>query len=236
MTGVQTCALPISEQGARRSLEDSLQRMGVASIDMLLIHDVVVRWHGERFEERYAQAMNGAYRALHKLREEGIVKAIGVGIKDADVCARFARDGDFDCIMLAGQYTLLNHEGLDEFLPLALKKGISVLLAAPFNSGILATGAVPGAHYFYQPASEEILATVRRIEAVCAVHKTPLAAAALQFPLNHPAVATVVVGARTAREAEVNARNVQLPIPQGLWDDLKTERLIPIDAPTGTIQ
>ncbi|MET0607035.1 MAG: aldo/keto reductase [Beijerinckiaceae bacterium] len=221
-----------SAAGARRSFEDSLQRLGMASIDMLLIHDVVPRWHGERFEQRYREAMSGAYPELVKLREEGVVKAIGVGVKDADVCARFASDGDFDCIMVAGQYTLLNHDALDVFLPVASRRGIGVLMAAPFNSGILATGAAHGAAYFYQPAAPEILAQTRRIEAVCAAHAVPLAAAALQFPLGHAAVVSVVVGARSSREAAENARLVQTSIPSGLWADLKQERLIPRHAPT----
>ena len=220
-----------SAEGTRRSVEDSLQRLGLARIDMLLIHDVVSRWHGDRFEERYREAMTGAYPELARMRDEGLVRAIGVGIKDADVCERFARDGDFDCIMLAGQYTLLNHEGLDSFLPLAESRDISVLMAAPYNSGILATGAGPGAKYFYQDAPAEIIDRVRRIEAVCAAHDVPLAAAALQFPLGHPAVASVVVGARSAAEVDANADLVTRRLPAGLWADLKAERLLPAHAP-----
>ncbi|MBN9064795.1 MAG: pyridoxal 4-dehydrogenase [Rhizobiales bacterium 65-9] len=223
-----------STAGARRSLEDSLQRLGMARIDMLLIHDVVPRWHGERFEERYREAMAGAYPELARLREDGLVRAIGVGVKDANVCARFARDGDFDCIMIAGQHTLLNHEAIDEFLPLAAEKRIAVLMAAPFNSGVLATGAAEGAAYYYQPAPPDILARVRRIEAVCAAHGVPLAAAALQYPLGHPAVASVVAGARTAQEIEENARLATMPIPPALWADLKQEKLLPAHAPTPT--
>ena len=111
------CVYDYSAAGARRSVEDSLQRLGLARLDMVLIHDVVRRWHGDRFEERYREAMMGAYPELVRMRDEGLVAAIGVGIKDADVCERFARDGDFDCIMLAGQYTLLNHEGLEASFP-----------------------------------------------------------------------------------------------------------------------
>lgn len=220
-----------SADGVRRSLEDSLQRMGLARVDMLFIHDVVTRWHGDLFEQRYREAMDGAYRALFQMREEGVVRAIGVGIKDADVCARFARDGDFDAIMLAGQYTLLNHEALDEFLPLAAARRIAVLLAAPFNSGILATGAVLGARYFYQPAPEPVLETVRRIEAVGHAHGVPLPAAAIQFPLGHPAVASVVVGARSPQEVRANAGHLCHPIPAAFWEDLKALGLLPAHAP-----
>lgn len=221
-----------SAAGVRRSLEDSLQRLGLARVDILLIHDVVRRWHGDGFEQRYREAMTGAYPELARMREEGLVGAIGVGIKDADVCERFARDGDFDCIMLAGQYTLLNHEALDGFLPLAERRNIAVLMAAPFNSGILATGAAPGAKYFYQDAPPDVLGKVRRIEAICASHGVPLAAAALQFPLGHKAVASVVAGARTAAEVDMNADLVMRPLPSGLWADLKSERLIPAHAPS----
>ncbi len=220
-----------SAAGVRRSLEDSLQRLGLAYVDVLLIHDVVRRWHGDGFEQRYREAMSGAYPELARMREEGLVKAIGVGIKDADVCERFAKDGDFDCIMLAGQYTLLNHEALDTFLPLASERKIAVLMAAPFNSGVLATGASSGAKYFYQDAPADVLDKVRRIEAVCNSHGVPLAAAALQFPLGHKAVAAVVAGARSAAEVEINADLVARPLPPGLWSDLKSERLIPAHAP-----
>ncbi|MHB2169707.1 aldo/keto reductase [Alsobacter sp. R-9] len=220
-----------SAAGVRRSLEDSLQRLGLARVDMLLIHDVVRRWHGDAFEQRYREAMDGAYPELDRMRSEGLVRAIGVGIKDADVCERFARDGDFDCIMLAGQYTLLNQDGLDSFLPLAAKKNIAVLMAAPYNSGILATGAARGAKYFYQDAPEDVLAKVRRIEAVCASHGVPLAAAALQFPLGHPAVATVVAGCRSASEVHANADLMAQALPAALWSDLKSEKLIPAHAP-----
>jgi D-threo-aldose 1-dehydrogenase len=175
--------------------------------------------------------MEGAYPALAELRAAGVVRAIGVGVKDWDVCLRYLRAGDFDCVMLAGQYTLLCQDALPELLPHCARTGVAVLLAAPFNSGILATGAAPGARYFYEPASPEILARTRRLEAVCGRHEVPLAAAALQFPLAHAAVASVVAGARSRAEVEANVQLVRRPIPSALWQELKEEGLLPVAAP-----
>jgi len=221
-----------SFDGAMRSLEDSLQRLGLCRADIVFIHDVNPRWHGDAYEQRFAEAMNGAYRALERLRAEGVVRAIGVGVKGADVCARFARAGDFDCFMLAGGYTLLEHAALADFLPLCASGKQSVIVASPFNSGILATGAIEGARYFYEPAPVPILERVRRLEAVCARHAVPLGAAALQFTLGHPAVTTAVCGYRSRDEVDTNLAWSTLPIPAALWDELKSAQLIPLHAPT----
>jgi D-threo-aldose 1-dehydrogenase len=220
-----------SRDGARRSLEDSLQRLGLARVDIALIHDVVPRWHGAEFERRFRESMDGAYPALAELRAAGVVRAIGVGVKDWDVCLRYLRGGDFDCVMLAGQYTLLCQDGMTELLPHCARTGVGVLLAAPFNSGILATGAEPGARYFYQPAPPEILARTRRLETVCRRHGVPLAAAALQFPLAHAAVASIVTGARSRAEVDVNVQLIRQPIPPAFWQELKAEGLLPTAAP-----
>jgi D-threo-aldose 1-dehydrogenase len=220
-----------SYDAAMRSLEDSLQRLGLASIDIALIHDINRRWQGDRLEQRYAEAMAGAYRALERLRGEGVVKAIGVGVNDVDVLLRCARDGDFDCFMLAGRYTLLDQTALPELLPECARRGISVLLAGPYNSGILATGARPGATFWYSEAPPEIMERVRRIEAVCARHGVPLAAAALQFPLGHPAMASVVAGMRSAEEVNQAVAWMRLPIQADFWQELRQEDLIARDAP-----
>ena len=220
-----------SYDGAMRSLEQSLLRLGTDHVDILLIHDVDVWTHGAMMEQRFAEAMDGAYRALETLRSEGTVKAIGVGVNEAEMCERFARAGDFDVMMLAGRYSLLEQGALDGFLPLALEKGIAVMLAGVFNSGILATGARPGAHYNYKPAPPDILAKVARIEAVCASHDVPLPQAALAFAGAHPAVATVVLGAVTPAEIERNVALVARPVPAELWSDLRAEGLIPAHAP-----
>ncbi|QCI69288.1 aldo/keto reductase [Phreatobacter stygius] len=221
-----------SHDGALRSLEQSLIRLGTDHVDILLIHDVD-RWtHGDAVEEHFKTAMSGAYRALVRLRDEGVVKAIGVGVNEAAMCERFARAGDFDVMMLAGRYTLLEQGALETFLPLALARNIAVLLAGVFNSGILATGARPGAFYNYAPASPALLDRVSRIEAICKAHGTELAHAALAFPAAHPAVASIVLGAVTSDEIRQNVETLKKPIPQALWSDLKSAGLLPADAPT----
>ncbi|HRJ69831.1 MAG TPA: aldo/keto reductase [Beijerinckiaceae bacterium] len=226
-------AFDYSYDGAMRSLEQSLLRLGRNSVDILLIHDVDVWTHGPAMiEQRFKEAMNGAYRALERLRAEGTVRAIGVGVNEAEMCARFATAGDFDCMLLAGRYSLLEQGALDTFLPLAERRRISVLLGGVFNSGILATGAVPGAKYNYQAAPPEILERVRRIEEVCVAHRVPLAAAAVQFPLAHPAIASVVLGAVTPAEVERNLAGVSRRIPPRFWDDLRTAGVLPREVPT----
>jgi D-threo-aldose 1-dehydrogenase len=222
-----------SYDGTLRSLEHSLQRLGTNAIDIVLIHDVNQRWQGDMLEQRYAEAMRGAYRALDEMRAAGAIGAIGVGVNDWSILQRFAGDGDFDCFMLAGRYTLLDHTALDTFLPDCERRRIAVLMAAPFNSGILATGTRPGATFFYQEAPPDIVARTRAIEAVCARHGVALAAAALQFPLAHPTVSSVVTGVATAAEASANLAHCAAAIPHAFWDELKHEGLIAAAAPTG---
>ncbi len=218
--------------GVLRSVEDSFQRLGLNRIDILLLHDVNRKWHGDDVDRRFDEAMRGGYRALDELRRNGEISAFGVGVNDPGILARFARSGDFDCFMLAARYTLLEQDPLDELLPLCSEKKISILIAAPFASGILATGAKPGATYFYSEAPPEIMDKAQRIEAVCRRHGVPLPAAALQFPLGHPAIATVVPGFRSPQEVESNLAHFSHKIPAEFWQDLKTEKLIRADAPT----
>jgi D-threo-aldose 1-dehydrogenase len=226
-------AFDYSYDGALRAFEQSLLRMGVDRIDVLLIHDVDVWTHGaDAFEARFKEAMDGAYRALDRLRAEGVVKAIGVGVNEAEICARFVEAGDFDTVLMAGRYSLLEQGGAERFLPLATRRGVGVMLGGVFNSGILATGPVAGARYDYRPAPPAILDRVRRIEAVCRAHGVALADAALRFPLGHPAVASVVIGAIDAGEVARNVASLARPIPPGLWSDLKSERLLAPDVPT----
>ena len=220
-----------SYDGVMRSVEDSFQRMGLTRIDILYIHDVNRRWHGDAVEERFKEVMEGGYRALDKLRAEGVVKALGVGMNDSSMLERFAQAGDFDCFMLAGRYTLLEQTPLDSLFPLCERKGISIVAAGPFNSGILATGASAGAKYFYKDAPPEILETTRAIEAVCARHGVPLAAAALQFALGHPVVASVATGMVSEAEVRANLDHMERPIPHDLWQELKAEGLIRADTP-----
>ncbi len=221
-----------SYDGTMRSIEHSMQRLGTNSIDIVLIHDVNRRWQGDLVEQRYREAMAGAHKALSELRDAGAIKAFGVGVNDWSILLRFAADGDFDCFMLAGRYTLLDHTALAAFMPDCQRRGISVLMAAPFNSGILATGARDGATFFYVEADSDIKERTRRIEAVCARHRVALAAAAIQFPLHHPAVASVVTGMRNGAEATANLGHCRADIPRQFWDELKTLGLIDRDAPT----
>jgi D-threo-aldose 1-dehydrogenase len=223
--------LDYSYDGVMRSFDDSLQRLGTDRVDIVFIHDADRRNQGDAFEQRFIEAMEGAYPALLKLREEGVIKAIGAGLNEWEACQRFAEAGDFDCFLLAGRYTLLDQESLNSFLPLCEKRGIGIVLGGPYNSGILATGPVEGAYYDYAPASPEILEKTRRIEEVCRRHNVPLKAAALQFPLGHPTVASVIPGMGSPKRAAENMDLLAHKIPSDLWEELRSEGLIRQDAP-----
>ena len=203
-----------------------MQRLGTDRIDILLLHDCDRRNHGDAYPERFQEAMDGAYRALSSLREQGAVRAIGAGLNEWEACQAFAEAGDFDCFLLAGRYTLLDQSSLDSFLPLCEQRGIGIILGGPYNSGILATGAVDGALYDYAPASPAILERTRAIERICEQHGVPLRAAALQFPLRHPTVATVIPGARDVAEVEQNLRFMAHAIPDAFWQELHQAGLI----------
>ena len=203
--------------GAMRSFEDSLQRLGTDRIDILLVHDIDVRTHGvDGQKRRFDEAVSGAFEALRRLRDERVVGAIGLGVNEVEVCVAVADRVDIDCVLLAGRYSLLEQGALDALLPLCVTRGIGVILGGPFNSGILATGTSGEARYDYGPAPQVVMDRVRRIEAVCKRHGVPLAAAALQFPYGHPAVATVIPGARTRTELEHNIAMLSVAIPADL--------------------
>jgi D-threo-aldose 1-dehydrogenase len=218
-----------SYDGTMRSFEQSLLRLGVDRIDILLIHDVDVWTHGAAIEARFEEAMEGSYRALDRLRSSGVVRAIGVGVNEVAMCERFAEAGDFDVMLLAGRYSLLENAAAVNFLRLAQQKGIGVLLGGVFNSGILATGAREGAKYNYAMADSAVLNQVSRIEAVCAAHNARLPDVALHFALAHPAVSSVVLGAVSALEVDRNVSSLNRRTPRGLWSDLKREGLLPVD-------
>jgi D-threo-aldose 1-dehydrogenase len=216
-----------SYDGIMRSFEDSLQRLGTDRIDILLLHDCDRRNHGEEgYRARFREAMAGAWPAMLALREQGAVKAIGCGLNEWQACQDFAEAADVDCFLLAGRYTLLDQSALDSFLPLCAARDIGVILGGPYNSGILATGPVMGAMYDYAPAGAEILQRTAAISAVCQRHHVSLRAAALQFPLSHPSIATVIPGARDAAEVEENLRLMTHAIPPPLWQELRHEGLI----------
>ena len=192
----------------------------------MLIHDID-RWtHGDDQPKAFAAALDGAYGALADLKAAGTVGAIGLGVNEWQVCRDFAERAPIDCVLLAGRYTLLEQEPAREFLPFCVERGIGVVIGGPFNSGILVTGAVPGAWYNYAPAPPDILDRVRRIEAVAARHGVSLPAAALAFPLRHPAVASVIPGMMTPGEVASAVANARTSILPALWDDLRAEGLV----------
>ncbi|MBV4521199.1 aldo/keto reductase [Pseudomonas sp. SWRI74] len=221
-----------SYDGTMRSFEDSLQRLALERIDICFIHDIDVFTRGADQPEVFAQAMDGAWRALESLRDQGVVKAIGVGVNEWQVCHEALKQRDFDCFLMAGRYTLLEQESLDSFLPLCEERGASVLVGGGFNSGILATGAVQGARYNYAPAPAAILEKVRAIESICRDYEVPLPAAAMQFVVSHPAVASFVAGTRTLSQIDKNVEWFSHPIPGEFWTSLKQAGLIREDAPT----
>ncbi|MET3615512.1 D-threo-aldose 1-dehydrogenase [Rhizobium aquaticum] len=220
--------------GVMRSYEASKARLKADRADILLVHDVCAFSQGtqEASDARVRELFDGGgYRALVELRDAGDVLAIGAGVNEWQVCEKLLGLGDFDCFLLAGRYTLLEQEALETFLPLCERRDVGIILGGPYNSGILATGAIEGARYNYVPAPPEILERVRKIESVCQAHETPLIAAALQFVFGHPCVKTVIPGAVSRAELLANARLLEVDIPAGLWTDLKREGLIRADAP-----
>ncbi|MCU0820308.1 MAG: aldo/keto reductase [Beijerinckiaceae bacterium] len=217
--------------GTLRAIEQSLQRLGTNRLDIVLIHDVDRRNHGDRLDQRFREAIKGAWHALRRMREEGVIGAAGIGVNEAEICLRFAEACDLDCVMLAGRYSLLDQGALHTFLPVAEKRGIGVLLGGVFNSGVLATGAVPGATYDYAPASAAILERVKRIEAVCTRHGVALPVAAIHAVRHHPAVASVVLGATSPAEVSRNLASWNASVPADLWAELKQEGLIDRDMP-----
>lgn len=223
-----------SYDGVMRSVEDSLARLGVDRIDILLCHDIDAITHeSDSLSEQHLKTfMEGGYRALERLRSDGSIKAFGAGLNVWQMCERLARLGDFDLFLMAGRYTLLEQEPLDTFLPLCLTRKIGIICGGPYNSGILATGAVAGAFYNYEPAPPAILDRVRKIEAICRAHNVSLSEAAIQFPLFHEAVLCVIPGGKTPDEVTRNASQLQKPLPTALWADLKTAGLLAAHAPT----
>jgi D-threo-aldose 1-dehydrogenase len=223
-----------SYDGAKRSLESSLERLGLERVDIALIHDIDDWTHGSRQPELFAQALDGAYRALADLRSQGVIRAIGLGLNEWEPAKAFAERAPIDLVLLAGRYTLLEQGAARTFLPFCLERGIGVVIGGPFNSGILATGAVAGALYDYLPPPPEIQERVRRLAAVCARHEVPLAAAALAFPLRHAAVTCLIPGMVDAAEVGATTALARAAVPQALWADLAGEGLIE-DAGAGAV-
>lgn len=220
--------------GVMRSVEFSLERLGIDRIDILFAHDLDVFNHGSQaaLDAKIAELMNeGGYKALSEMREQGVIKAFGGGVNEWQSCQTLTEQGDFDIFLLAGRYTLLEQEALETFLPLAEKRGIGLVIGGPYNSGILATGPKPGAFYNYDPAPQDILDKVGRIQAVCERHGVRLVDAAFQFTLRHPTTVSVIPGGQGVAEMESNLAAAKAEVPDGLWADLKNEGLMRQDAP-----
>ena len=227
-----------SRDGILRSLDESLQRLNLDRIDIALIHDPdeSESMKGSTFGEpfHYRQALSEAYPTLADLRSQGVLRAIGVGMNQWQGLMRFAVEAEFDCFLLAGRYTLLDHSALSELMPLCEAKRISLIIGGPYNSGILASDLSAPAPYFYAQPPPDVLEQARRIKSVCDRYDVPLKAAALQFGLAHPAVAATIPGARSPAEVEENLRMAEYSIPSGLWAELREDGFIPEDAPTPT--
>ncbi len=225
-----------SYDGIMRSFEDSLQRLGLDRIDILYMHDIGPVTHGDDNDRLFPIAMDGGYRAMDELRRNGLVSAIGLGVNEYEVCERALEHGDWDCFLLAGRYTLLEQESLDTFLPKCMDRNCSIVIGGAYNSGILATG-VSGKgpwNYDYGPAPEDIVRKVAAIESLCGKFDIPMAAAALQFPLAHPAVASVIPGIGKVSRIDQTLNLFATKIPDEFWSALSESGLIRDDAPIPT--
>ena len=211
-----------SYDGVMRSFEESLARLGLDRIDILHIHDP---------DHHEAEAMDGAYRALDRLRADGSIRAVGAGMNQWEMLARFADAGSFDCFLLAGRYTLLDQSALAALLPACERRGIGIVAGGVYNSGLLANPK-PGAKFNYDDAPPALIERAQTLAQVCHAHGVPLKAAAIQFPAFHPAVRSILTGARTVHELDENVAMSRVRIPPGLWDELRVRGLIAQAAPT----
>lgn len=224
-----------SREGTLRSIDDSLERLGVSRLDIVYVHDMDRETHGEAYEQRLSEVLTGAIPALLDLREQKAIGAFGLGVNDWRVCVEVLARVDLDVLLLAGRYTLLDQTALPELLPLCERRGVAIVIGGPYNSGILATGAHPTdgkpPYFDYAPAPRHVVARVAAIEALCAEFDVPLRSAALQFPLAHPAVVSIIPGARTIAELDQNLALAARPVPPAFWQALQDRGLIAPDAP-----
>jgi D-threo-aldose 1-dehydrogenase len=221
--------------GVMASWESSMQRLGLARIEILYVHDIGRLTHGDDNAMHFQQlTQGGGFRALEQLRQAGAIQAFGLGVNEISVCLEALNHAQLDVILLAGRYTLLEQDALDALLPACERSGTSIVIGGPYNSGILATGTRHGGalYYNYGTAPPGVVARVRRLEAICDQFRIPLAAAALQFPLAHPQVASVIPGLRSAHHVELTAELYETTIPTPFWQELKRAGLLRADAPT----
>jgi D-threo-aldose 1-dehydrogenase len=217
-----------SYDAALRSVEDSCQRLGLARIDIAFVHDLAADHLGDAWEEQFEFARTGAFRALTRLREEGVILGWGLGVNLTEPCIRALEQADPDVFLLAGRYSLLNQPALDRLFPLCAERGVHVVVGGPYNSGLLAGGR----NFEYREAPPEMVAKRDRIAAVCARHGADIRSAALQFCAAHPVVAAIIPGAKHARKVQENARLMTATVPAAVWEELRREGLIPPAAPT----
>jgi D-threo-aldose 1-dehydrogenase len=226
-----------SAAGVHRSIEDSLQRLGLARLDVAFIHDCDALTHGADHDRVRAQVIREAIPALHEMKATGLVRHIGLGVNDVDICLDVLRATPIDCLLLAGRYSLIDHTGLAELLPLAASRGTRIALGGVFNSGILATGvreAGQEVRFDYARADRHWIERVAAIEAVCEDEGVPLRAAALQFPLAHPAVEILLAGAQSVAQWDDARAMLRHPIGPGFWQRLRADGLLPAEAPVPT--
>jgi D-threo-aldose 1-dehydrogenase len=218
-----------SYDGIMRSVEDSYQRLGLAKIDILFVHDIGEYQHGKETNAAHMKVLrDSGYRALEELKRTGVISAFGLGVNEKAVLIDVLRWGEWDVFLLAGRYTLLEQAPLDDLLPMCVTHGTSIVVGGPLNSGILAGRDT----WNYVAAPPDVVARVNAIRAVCDAHKVPLPAAALQFPLAHPAVAAIIPGPRSAEEFDENLKLTSHPIPSALWAELRDKQLLHPEAPT----
>ena len=218
--------LDYSYDGVMRAFEQSLLRLAVSKVDICLIHDVDRFNFGDEVDHYFKLAMDGAYKAVQKLKEEKVIKAIGVGVNDSDICARFANAGDFDCMVLAGRYSLLDQNALNDFFPIAEKNNIGIILAGVFNSGILAKGVGENITYFYDTIPEEVKERYLKIAKICSNYNVPVPAAAIQFSYSNKLISSMILGMDRPEQIQQNLDFLNFNIPDDLWSDLFKAKLI----------
>ena len=224
-----------SASGVRRSIKDSLNRLGVQHIDVAYVHDCSVMTHGDRAAAVLQQVIQEAIPELQRLRKEGLVHRIGIAVSHWQTCVAVLREMDLDCLLLAGRYTLLDQSALPELLPLCQAKNVKIALGGAFNSGILATGvskALQPLRFNYEDAPPDLVARAAKIERVCEEHDVPLRAAALQFPLANPAIEIVLAGVKSSEHWTDAVAKMRHPITPEFWHALRRERLISETTPT----
>ncbi|NRB19662.1 MAG: aldo/keto reductase [Rhodobacteraceae bacterium] len=225
-------ALPFKQEfdfsydGIMRSVDDSFQRLGLNRIDILYVHDIGDPGAGTDTPHHRAQLLDGGHRALSDLKSQGVISSVGLGVNTVEICEGLLGQMEIDLILLAGRYTLLEQTAEVRLFPLLEQHGVKLVIGGVFNSGILATGPVAGAHYNYAPAPQSILDRTTQIESVCARHNVPMAAAALQYPAQSPHVASTLIGTSKSSSLLRNVTQFEMPLPTDLWADLRRENLI----------